>query len=228
MFLGAGVRNCSDGAEGIHAKILYTSPEEAAAQTMDWGVHGAARQDVKQADVSPLLASLLGVGIPMNSRGIVNLDFIGGPEPSRVRAFMIDANIRQLLELLRYTAAVVSDRHVLFRPYYEAALPDPGDALRQMQSCLAAADYDCAVRRGTHGTELTLYVVKALRYYQTYEWPLLRVVLRPVHRRDDLVGVADRARGRLRLQSPHRGDYLSVFGVGMRVARASAYCLRGS
>lgn len=63
-----------------------------------WGI-SAKRVDVSQADICPLLAALLGVPIPVNSEGILPLNYLD--LPTKEKLLMSEWNLRQLLENYR-------------------------------------------------------------------------------------------------------------------------------
>jgi phosphatidylinositol glycan class N len=171
MVWGAGIRNCSEMGS---SRVLYTSEEEARDQAQTWDLPLKSRQDVDQADVSPILASLIGVPIPMNSRGIVNLNIFSGS--SELKAHVLHTNVRQLIQLMERTAAEVADRHMdaLYWTYFDSDLPDPVLSARQMEEGLRSGDYDQVLRIG-HA--FTSHISRALRYYQTYDWPLLLLLV---------------------------------------------------
>ena len=53
------------------------------------------RHDIDQADIAPLMSSLIGVPIPVNSVGLLPIDVVGVDD--RSKAEMMLANAKQVL-----------------------------------------------------------------------------------------------------------------------------------
>ena len=67
--------------------------EAEVAQTQSWGLSGLRRRDIQQADLAPLIASLLLTTFPRNSVGVLPLSYI---IPGEQRAYAIGLNAAQM------------------------------------------------------------------------------------------------------------------------------------
>ncbi len=95
---GAGVRAArpADPKQDAHRQ------EEAArdpAYYSDWATDGVHRLDVDQADITPLMATLLGVPMPANSEGRLPYEFLSIRLEHAMRAML--ANALEVLEMYR-------------------------------------------------------------------------------------------------------------------------------
>ena len=95
------------------------SSSETNTPLIVWGsgVASGRRHDVEQLDVAPLIASLIGVPIPVNSIGILPHDFLAGSLRHKGLAFFQNClqrlrHLRRLEHLLRGSAF-----SFVFRPY---------------------------------------------------------------------------------------------------------------
>ena len=71
-----------------------------------WGMN-AKRVDVSQADITPLISSLIGIPIPVNSEGILPLDYLNMTEEEK--SLMLIWNLKQLNENYRVKEGIISN-----------------------------------------------------------------------------------------------------------------------
>ncbi|XP_025742516.1 GPI ethanolamine phosphate transferase 1 isoform X2 [Callorhinus ursinus] len=82
------------------AGIKY--PQKVSAQKFDdaflkeWKLENWKRQDIHQADVAPLMASLIGVPFPLNSVGILPIDYLNNTDLFKAESMF--TNAMQILE----------------------------------------------------------------------------------------------------------------------------------
>ena len=59
--------------------------------TSDWQLTGLKRSDVNQADIAPLMASLIGLSFPLNSVGVLPLDYLNNTDKYKAEALLTNA-----------------------------------------------------------------------------------------------------------------------------------------
>ena len=96
---GAGITHESKRETLVHPSNINTgfTQEEEERTTQEWGFFN--RKDVEQADLAPLMSSLLGLRVPAHSVGLLPTQYLA-PSKGRTQALLV--NIEQL-----YTQAKV-------------------------------------------------------------------------------------------------------------------------
>lgn len=93
------------------ALILSESPVE-------WDLWDFKRTDVAQADVAPLMSSLIGVNMPMNSVGRLPLDYLDMHPDHRAKAMLANAlGIYEQFKINRKQHASVFMSWLFHRPF---------------------------------------------------------------------------------------------------------------
>eukprot|EP00760_Papus_ankaliazontas_P032825 PhM_4_TR5978/c0_g1_i2/m.58638/K05285/PIGN; phosphatidylinositol glycan, class N len=194
---GAGVRNCSRNPP-TRNRVLHTSEEMYAEQqevTMR-GMNMSRRQDIDQIDIAPMVSVLAGNPIPVNSRGVLNVNYL---DPNADTAFIrngLVVNMKQLKTLVDTAASDVWQRQLFpaltFRPYYNSAVPNVIGSVNEMARCVDHGDLDGAQRRAD---ALGVHFRDALRYYQTYDWFMLFALTALCYLMIALLGITLSARG---------------------------------
>ena len=141
---GSGVRSPVANEAGDH------SPRS-------WELDHLKREDIQQADIAPLLSTLLGVPIPLNNVGILPENFLSAKLDDR--QLMMRQNALQIAELLE-TKHTIKQRSTLF---WFSAFPD----LIRCHELLEKAKY----------LESILCSQKGLLYYDTYDRTYLYITL---------------------------------------------------
>ncbi|KZT61275.1 PigN-domain-containing protein [Calocera cornea HHB12733] len=177
---GAGVRGpLPDGEGATHD-----------AFSLPWGepLTGLVRRDVEQADVAALMAVLIGADWPVNGVGVLPecrdsvhpgwLDFGPGEQGEKGMAAACVTNARVVLEQYRVKHELKKNHTALYTPFADlAAGPDelPGDGqLAAIDALYSAGDYH-STRRAS--AALIATSLRGLRYLQTYDQLLLRIVV---------------------------------------------------
>ncbi|KAK7005569.1 hypothetical protein SK128_027618, partial [Halocaridina rubra] len=65
------------------------------ARIEKWGLSHVRRHDLHQADLAPLMASIIGIPIPVNNMGVLHMEYLGSSEEYKAGALF--ANARQML-----------------------------------------------------------------------------------------------------------------------------------
>ncbi|CAH7191214.1 Pign [Phodopus roborovskii] len=121
-------------------------PERVSAQQPDdeflkeWKLENWKRRDVDQADIAPLMASLIGVPFPLNSVGILPVDYLNNTGLFKAESML--TNAVQILEQFKL------------------------DALRKARSYIKQEKFDEVVSLCEELIDLAL---KGLSYYHTYD-----------------------------------------------------------
>ena len=103
-----------------------------------WGLDFLARSDVEQADLTPLMASWLGLPVPANSEGRLPLDLLNASPAYRARAAL--ATAKQVLEVYRVKYVDRANRMLHFNRFshFKAeAIPCLAQLASPMQSRLS-------------------------------------------------------------------------------------------
>ena len=167
---GAGVRG-PRAQEGVQS--WRKDQERQDSYYAQWGeLDGLWREDVDQADVTPLMAALLGLRMPANSEGVLPLDYLTLSPPQAARASL--ANALQVLEMYRVKHEQRSAKMIRYVPF--ASLPPEGEdlpgtaAVMKIRAQIANGDFDDALNGCARLIRLSL---QGAQYLQTYDWLLL-------------------------------------------------------
>ncbi|KAJ2792937.1 Glycosyl phosphatidyl inositol anchor synthesis, partial [Coemansia helicoidea] len=139
-----------------------------------WGLERFRRTDVNQADIAPLMAALIGVDFPLNSVGTLPLDYLDASAEFRARAAL--TNALQVLEQYRVKHDEKQHTELFFRPYAPLHQPtnDPEHMLARIRRDIAAQSYAAAE---AECAQLVRLCIEGLRYFQRYDWLLLRSIV---------------------------------------------------
>ncbi|PWZ02565.1 alkaline phosphatase-like protein [Testicularia cyperi] len=166
---------------GVRKPIAATASERRARQKerdcddyyANWHLDDTARVDIDQADITPLMATLLGIPVPANSEGRLRQEMVDLPPEHRARALL--ANAQQVLETYRVKHLDRARRMIRFVPFPALATHTsetlPGEVrVRQIIDLIEAGAYDDAIRLSDQLIDLS---IEGARYLQTYDWLLL-------------------------------------------------------
>eukprot|EP00698_Gefionella_okellyi_P015715 TRINITY_DN4450_c0_g1_i3.p1 TRINITY_DN4450_c0_g1~~TRINITY_DN4450_c0_g1_i3.p1 ORF type:complete len:764 (+),score=132.99 TRINITY_DN4450_c0_g1_i3:590-2881(+) len=151
---------------GSHDVLIDASP-------VDWALSDVCRKDIAQADLAPLMATLAGVPLPVNSVGALPVSYLAGDAEYRSNALF--ANTKQILAQYRLKMEWKRSAVLLFRPYPK--LPDllsVNAATAEIAQFIAQQQFD---RAENACQELIVTCIQGLRFYQTYDWMFLMSVV---------------------------------------------------
>lgn len=154
---GAGLREVSSTT---YSKLSFHD-----SYSEKWQLGKYERVDVEQADIAPLMATLIGVPTPVNSEGVLPLDYI-----HYNRGFLansIFANARQLLEQFRVKAERIQSTSLpmTFKPFHKLSLEEASDYKLRIRNYIREKSYDDAIDLCQH---LITLVKEGVKYYHTY------------------------------------------------------------
>ncbi|XP_045881621.1 GPI ethanolamine phosphate transferase 1 isoform X3 [Meles meles] len=152
------------------AGIKY--PQKVSAQKFDdaflkeWKLENWKRQDIHQADVAPLMASLIGVPFPLNSVGILPVDYLNNTDLFRAESMF--TNAMQILEQFKVKMTQKKEAILpfFFTPFKSLSESKQLNILRKARSYIKQRKYDEAV---SLCKELIHLALKGLSYYHTYD-----------------------------------------------------------
>ncbi|KAI8323994.1 PigN-domain-containing protein, partial [Martensiomyces pterosporus] len=160
------------------AKTTPVSAGQTAAGHDDfsepWELSQYERKDVNQADIAPLMASLIGLNFPLNSVGTLPLSYLDATPEFRARAALVNA--LQVLEQYRVKHDEKKHTEMFFKPYapMHESTSTPEQTLARIRQLIDMRRYDDAV---TECSALIKLCLEGLRYFQRYDWLLLRTIV---------------------------------------------------
>ncbi|MQL78216.1 hypothetical protein Taro_010638 [Colocasia esculenta] len=132
----------------------------------DWGLIGIERVDVNQADIAPLMATLIGAPCPVNSVGNLPLAYLKLSKREEVEASL--ANTKQILSQFLQKSQLKQLSSLQFKPF--KPIGNYSSILNQIEDFLSRSDYEAALKL-SH--ELRWVALDGLHYFQTYDWLML-------------------------------------------------------
>uniref|UniRef100_A0A8C3SZX8 GPI ethanolamine phosphate transferase 1 n=1 Tax=Chelydra serpentina TaxID=8475 RepID=A0A8C3SZX8_CHESE len=147
-------------------------PQKVASQFFEdeflkeWKLEKWKRLDVNQADIAPLMASLIGVPFPLNSVGILPLDYLNNS--AHFKAESMFTNAVQILEQfkMKMTQKKETTLSFLFTPFQLLSDTEQINILRKARSYIHQEQYHEAVSLCETLISLAL---EGLSYYHTYD-----------------------------------------------------------
>lgn len=163
---GAGVR----GPQPAHLsnRVYHDGYSER------WQLERYERVDVEEADITPLMATLVGVGIPVNSEGVLPLGYIHYHRGFEAES--IFSNVRQLMEQVRVKSERIESASLplTFRPYPSLTLPETTARRHEIHELIKRKSYERAI---DISKKLAMECKEAMRYFHTYHRFVLKGVL---------------------------------------------------
>lgn len=136
-----------------------------------WNLSHVKRRDVNQADLTPLMATLLGTAIPVNSEGVLPMDLLADGQ------FAMEASLVNLRQL-HTTLAAKEERRRLTEPFFRSHQPSAHTLAERL------TELTKRLNEGTRREQLLGEIEKlredifsGLAYYQKYDWLVLRIVI---------------------------------------------------
>ncbi|KAM6217558.1 GPI ethanolamine phosphate transferase 1-like [Rhynchocyon petersi] len=148
------------------------SPQKVSAQQLDdaylkeWKLETWQRLDVNQADVAPLMASLIGVPFPLNSVGTLPVAYLNTTDLFKAESMF--TNAVQILQQFKVKMAQKKEVTLsfLFTPFKSLSDSKQLSLLRKARSYIKERKYDEAV---SLCKELIGLALEGLSYYHTYD-----------------------------------------------------------
>uniref|UniRef100_L7M6U1 GPI ethanolamine phosphate transferase 1 n=1 Tax=Rhipicephalus pulchellus TaxID=72859 RepID=L7M6U1_RHIPC len=131
-----------------------------------WNLSLYRRVDINQADLAPLMAVLLGVPIPINSLGVLPVEYLN--TDWHFRAVALLTNARQILAQFKQQKQIIEDTtfSLFFRQFRDMMPKRQHELIEMIETLLKQSRYKEAVQVIEKFIELSL---KGLVYYQKYD-----------------------------------------------------------
>ncbi|TGZ61833.1 hypothetical protein CRM22_007755 [Opisthorchis felineus] len=135
-------------------------------------IEGRQVNEIQQVDLCPLMAALLGIPIPKNSRGRLPLALVNSSDP--VKFQMIRANCLQLIAQLQVKLEEKRRSYFMlfFMEYGRLTQEDVANRMQRAETLGAKREYADAIEQYSQLEELT---IAALDYYDTYDRKFFRI-----------------------------------------------------
>ena len=128
-----------------------------------WNLDPSSRHDVNQADIAPLMSSLVGLPIPVNSVGVLPLPFLSLDNLSKAKLML--TNARQIAEQYKVKLDIVKKNSFYFKPFSTLPLSKALDMERQIEDYIVDRRAEDAINTSLKLIELSL---EGVQYYHTY------------------------------------------------------------
>ncbi len=163
---GAGVKSPRSSHRG--ERVYHDGYSER------WLLEKFERLDVEEADIAPLMATLIGLGIPLNSEGVMPLGYIHYNRGFQAES--VFANVRQLMEQVRVKAERIESNSLpfTFRPYPSLTLPEMITRRHEIHELLKKKSYERAIDLCKN---LAVECKEAVHYYHKYHRLFLKGVM---------------------------------------------------
>ncbi|PWN20585.1 PigN-domain-containing protein [Microstroma glucosiphilum] len=176
---GSGLRGprtvAWDEPQGAVQLARRAKEEETDAYYDDWkGLEMLDREDIEQADVTALMATLLALPLPANSEGRLPLGFVHVIPEVAARAML--ANALEVLEIYRVKDQQRRDRLLRYAPFHKLHDREEPDALPGAREIAMIKNQIKAYRFKASMDSSNVLIDVALegaKYLQTYDWLLL-------------------------------------------------------
>ncbi|KAM0868625.1 hypothetical protein ACQ4PT_041189 [Festuca glaucescens] len=136
----------------------------------NWALEGFERVDVNQADIAPLMATLVGLPCPLNSVGNLPSHYLKLSKADEVEAVL--ANTKQILNQFLRKSEQKESSSLYFKPF--KPLVNYLSVLNQIEDLISARDYEIAMK---NSEELRSMALAGLHYFQTYDWFMLMTTI---------------------------------------------------
>ncbi|KAJ3107774.1 Glycosyl phosphatidyl inositol anchor synthesis [Phlyctochytrium bullatum] len=162
------------------AGVAGPNRTHTSGHIQEWGLRDIQRKDVNQADIAPLMgiasdvsgvqSTLIGVPYPMNSVGVLPLEYLENTDEYKAKAAF--GNAKQILQ--QYLVKEESKRRteLSFVPF--SPLLNHTKRMDEIQALIGAGHIELAEAKSMQMVQLC---IDGLRYYQTYDWLFLRSII---------------------------------------------------
>ncbi|KAI8581187.1 hypothetical protein K450DRAFT_233511 [Umbelopsis ramanniana AG] len=139
----------------------------------EWDLNSYQRNDIKQADIAPLMASLVGINYPVNSIGELPLQYLDQTPLFKAQSLLVNA--KQILAQYEVKHDEKQATELFFKPFGPLSKDhSPAVLLQTVEGLIQHEKYIEAENLCLQLIEMSL---DGLRYFQTYDWLFLRSII---------------------------------------------------
>ncbi|XP_029385492.1 GPI ethanolamine phosphate transferase 1 [Echeneis naucrates] len=152
---------------GVNSAQTVTEPQPYEdGYLQDWKLEHLRRVDVSQADIAPLMASLIGVPIPVNSVGVLPLPYLNNSDLFKAESMY--TNAIQVLEQFKMKMAQKKETTLsfLFTPYQLLTESKQAEFIHKARILIQLGKYEDAI---SLCQSLISHSLEGLVYYHTYD-----------------------------------------------------------
>ncbi|XP_063779050.1 GPI ethanolamine phosphate transferase 1 isoform X2 [Pseudophryne corroboree] len=151
---------------GVHYPRTNDFHDTIMPWPKDWKLENVKRLDVNQADVAPLMTALIGVSYPLNSVGILPVEYLNSSSIFKAESML--TNAFQILEQFKVKMKQKKETTLplLFSPFSLLSESKQLDILRKIRSYIQEGSYKEAMDLCRALIDLAL---EGLVYYHTYD-----------------------------------------------------------
>ncbi|KAL4070212.1 Phosphatidylinositolglycan class N-domain-containing protein [Scleroderma yunnanense] len=172
--------------KGIRGPLSDSSASSHDDYSRPWKFDHLLRRDVSQADLAPLMASLIGIDWPANSVGVLpdvdptQAGYLAPRQGEEALARYALINARVLLEHYRVKHAIKAARALFYKPFGALegvdllGVPTRVHKVRYIERLIKEGKWDEARK---HSSELIGACLQGLRYLETYDRLLIRAIV---------------------------------------------------
>ncbi|XP_057817181.2 uncharacterized protein LOC131030393 isoform X2 [Cryptomeria japonica] len=128
-----------------------------------WDLESIERVDVNQADIAPLMTTLLGLASPLNSVGSLPMEYLNLDKEEQAEAAF--ANVKQILNQFLRKSQLKQSRSLHFRPF--GPLSKHHIFVKEIEKLISSRQYEAALHSAQ---DLITLCLAGLHYFQTYDW----------------------------------------------------------
>ncbi|CCD22256.1 mannose-ethanolamine phosphotransferase MCD4 NDAI_0A00980 [Naumovozyma dairenensis CBS 421] len=146
--------------------------------TESWGLADIKRNDIKQADITPLMSYLIGANYPANSVGELPLSYIDSNESQKLKALY--NNARSILEQYLVKEQEVIESQFIYKEYPKLSDKSHKQYLKEIHhliDLIADGELDLENEAITLTEELMKVTLEGLQYLTTYNWRFRRTIV---------------------------------------------------
>lgn len=146
--------------------------------TRNWGLGDIKRNDVKQADIAPLMSFLIGANFPANSVGELPLSYLSSSEHEKFHALY--NNARGILEQYLMKETEVAESQFGYKQYYKFREKSPQRYLEEIHAMIdriSEGELDLEPHVINLIEELMTNTLEGLQYLSTYNWIFIRTIV---------------------------------------------------
>ncbi|KIJ64347.1 hypothetical protein HYDPIDRAFT_133114 [Hydnomerulius pinastri MD-312] len=172
--------------KGIRGPVPDSTPSSHDDYSRPWRLEHLLRRDMSQADIAPLMASLIGTDWPANSVGVLpdvdptRVGFLSprGGKESLARSALVNARV--LLEHYIVKHELKAAHALFYKPFAvleaigDSGVPARINKVAIIESLLGEARWDEARQ---HSSDLIGSCLEGLRYLETYDRLLIRIIV---------------------------------------------------